>query len=256
MTRILVTGSTTGLGLAAAEELLREGHDVVLHARSEERARAVQAFAVRGVPVVIGDLGTLDQVRSVAEQVADIGGVDSVIHNAAVYIDDRRVVTPDGHARTFAVNVLAPYVLTALIPSERLVYLTSGMHRSGSDSLDDLDWEHRRWSGVQAYCDSKLLVVALAFAVSRRDPHRRTHAVDPGWVPTRMGGPGAPDDLELGHQTQAWLAVTDDPDTDATDYWYHRERQTPAEAALDPAVQDGLIERLVDMTGTQIPAGR
>src|SRR5206468_71984 len=99
----------------------------------------------------------------------------------------------------------------------------SGMHRSGDRSLCDVDWTARRWNGVQAYCDSKLFITTLALAVARRWRTRRANVVDPGWVPTRMGGPGAPDDLELGHRTQAWLAVTDDPDgTGTAGYWYHQ----------------------------------
>lgn len=134
-----------------------------------------------------------------ADQVNAIGGIDAVIHNAAIYVDPRRVATPEGHARTLAVNVLAPYMLTAWInrPS-RAVYMSSGMHKDGDASLRDIDWTARRWNGVQAYCDSKLFVTALSFAVARRWPNLRANAVDPGWVPTRMGGPGAPDGPRAG----------------------------------------------------------
>ena len=85
------------------------------------------------------------------------------------------------------------------------------MHTSGRTSLDDLDWTTRRWDGTQAYCDSKLLVTTLAAAVARHWPDVRSNAVDPGWVPTRMGGPHATDDLALGHDTQVWLATSDEP---------------------------------------------
>ena len=111
-------------------------------------------------------------------------------------------------------NVLAPYLLTALINRPaRLIYLSSGMHTSGRAALDDLDWNDRPWDGVQAYCDSKLLVTTLAAAVARYWPDVRSNAVDPGWVPTRMGGPHATDDLALGHDTQVWLATSDEPAT-------------------------------------------
>ncbi|HET6794942.1 MAG TPA: SDR family NAD(P)-dependent oxidoreductase [Acidimicrobiales bacterium] len=256
MVRIFVTGSTTGLGLAAAGALHGDGHEVILHARDRRRASAVAGLVERGGKVVVGDLATRRETGDVAEQVNAIGGVDAVIHNAAVYVDDQRVATPDGHARTLAVNVIAPYLLTSWITGpSRLIYLSSGMHTSGDASLDDLEWRTRRWSGTRAYCDSKLHVTAMAFALARRWPEKRVHAVNPGWVPTRMGGPGAPDDLELGHRTQAWLAVTDDPGTVEPGYWYHQRRQPPAPAALDHGFQDALVDRLAGLTGVHLDPG-
>ena len=254
MARIFITGSTAGLGRAAAQSLLDDGHDVVAHARNAVRAGALDDLAARGAEIVVGDLASREQTRNVADRVNAIGHVDAIIHNAAIYKDDRRVATAEGHARTLAVNVLAPYLLTAWIAGEsRLIYLTSGMHRSGNSSLSDVEWTTRRWNAVQAYCDSKLCVTTLAFALGRRWPTRSVHAVDPGWVPTRMGGPGAPDDLELGHRTQTWLAVTDDPDATSSGYWYHGRRQSPAAAALDPRFQDALLDELARLTDVRLP---
>ena len=146
-------------------------------------------------------------------------------------------------------------MLTAWInrPS-RLVYITSGMHKDGDASLRDVDWTARRWNGVQAYCDSKLFITALTLAVARRWPDLRAHAVDPGWVPTRMGGPGAPDDLELGYLTQTWLAVGDHPEATAGGgYWYHQRRRSPAPAALDESFQDALLGELIRLTDVRLP---
>jgi NAD(P)-dependent dehydrogenase (short-subunit alcohol dehydrogenase family) len=157
-----------------------------------------------------------------------------------------------------AINVLAPYLLTALIERPaRLIYLSSGMHADGSTSLDDLEWLTRRWNGTQAYSDSKLFVTALAMAIARRWPDVASNAVDPGWVPTRMGGRSAPDDLHLGHRTQVWLATSEDPEPAATTsggYWYHQRIRTPAIVATDIAFQDQLIQRLAAITGYSLPA--
>jgi NAD(P)-dependent dehydrogenase (short-subunit alcohol dehydrogenase family) len=215
----------------------------------------VADLARRAAGVVVGDLASADDTRGVADQANAIGGIDAVIHNAAIYVDPRRVATPEGHARTLAVNALAPYQLTAWIsrPS-RLVYLSSGMHRDGDRSLRDIDWTARRWSGVQAYCDSKLFITALAFAVARRWPDLRANAVDPGWVPTRMGGSGAPDDLEQGHLTQTRLAVSDHPEAGGTGgYWYHQRRRSPTPATLDESFQDALLDELTRLTGVHLP---
>jgi len=177
--------------------------------------------------------------------------MDAVIHNAGIYAEPTRAPNAQGHPRVLAVNVLAPYLLTGLIERPaRLIYLSSGMHTAGRAALDDLDWTTRRWNGTQAYSDSKLYVTTLALAIAARWPGVLSHAVDPGWVPTRMGGPAAPDDLELGHQTQVWLATSDDAAaTTSGGYWHHQRRHTPAAAAIDPAFQNQLIDELARITG-------
>jgi NAD(P)-dependent dehydrogenase (short-subunit alcohol dehydrogenase family) len=254
MARIFITGSTEGLGRAAALALLDNGHSVVLHARNPSRADSLGVLGHRASAVVIGDLASAGETHAVADQVNAIGRMDAVIHNAGIYTVPQRVATPEGHARTLAVNVLAPYLLTAKIKRPtRLIYISSSMHRGGDASLEDIDWVSRRWNGVQAYSDSKLFVTALACWVSRRWPDVRSHAVDPGWVPTRMGGPSAPDDLELGHATQVWLAVSGEPDAMGSGgYWHHRRRQAPAPAVSDVGFQDGLLDELTRLTGVRL----
>ena len=97
--------------------------------------------------------------------------------------------TPEGHAGTLAVNTLAPYMLTALIERPgRLIYLSSGLHRGGEGALNDLDWTKRSWDSAKAYAESKLHVIALAFALARRWPHVLSNAVDPGWARTKWAG--------------------------------------------------------------------
>jgi NAD(P)-dependent dehydrogenase (short-subunit alcohol dehydrogenase family) len=256
MSRVFITGSADGLGKLAAAQLVREGHQVVLHARSGARGRD----ALDGVPgaagVLAGDLASIAQTRALAEQANASGRFDAVIHNAALgYQVSGRSETEDGLAAVFAVNVLAPYLLTALMTRpDRLVYLSSGMHAGGDPALDDLQWRERRWNGVQAYSDSKLFDLVLAFAVAHRWPEARANAVTPGWVATKMGGPGAPDDLELGADTQAWLAVSDDSAARVSGrYLYHRIERAADPAASDRAVQDGLLAACATLTGVELP---
>lgn len=255
MSRIFITGSTDGLGLAAARALMDDGHEVVLHARSAKRAAALAGLASRSGGVVVGDLSSAAETRLLADQVNKIGGMDAVIHNAGVYQLAERVNTPEGHATVLAVNTLAAYILTALIQRpKRLVYLSSGMHRGANGSLRDVDWRERRWDPSAAYSESKLYLTALALAVARRWPEVFSNAVDPGWVPTKMGGPGAPDDLTEGHLTQTWLAASQDPQVQVSGrYWHHRKQQTPAAPALDRAFQDELVARLAELTGVTLP---
>jgi NAD(P)-dependent dehydrogenase (short-subunit alcohol dehydrogenase family) len=254
MRRVFITGSTDGLGRGAAQTLIAAGHQVVLHARTKERAEALADLAPKAAGVVIGDLASAAQTRSLAEQVNELGRMDAVIHNAGIFRETARGSTPEGHAKVLAVNVLAPYLLTALIERPaRLVYLSSSMHRGGEGSLDDIDWTKRSWDTFRAYAESKLYVTALAFAVARNWPQVFSNAVDPGWVPTRMGGRGAPDDLEQGHLTQTWLATSDDAAARSSGgLWYHRQRQEPAPQARDPRFQDELVAKLAAITGTRL----
>jgi NAD(P)-dependent dehydrogenase (short-subunit alcohol dehydrogenase family) len=250
--RIFITGSTDGLGRGAAVTLMREGHQVVLHARSKERAAAAFAdLAPHAAGIVIGDLASAAQTRALAGQVNKIGRMDAVIHNAGIFREPNRGTTPEGHAKVLAVNTLAPYMLTALIERpDRLIYVGSSMHHGGDDSLRDIDWVERRWDTYRAYSESKLYVTTLAFAVARRWPKVLSNAVDPGWVPTKMGGRGAPDDLEMGHLTQTWLAVSDEPSAKVSGrYWHHRQQRKSAAEALDAGFQDRLVAKLAELTG-------
>ncbi len=171
MARVLITGSTDGLGRAAARKLIEEGHQVILHARSHERVSVLDDLVSRSGGVVVGDLRSAAETRRLAEQVNAMGRMDAVIHNAGISSTKDRSPTPEGHASILAVNTLAPYMLTALLERpRRLVYLSSSMHRGGTSSLRDIDWNERRWNSSQAYSDSKLYLTALAFAIARRWP--------------------------------------------------------------------------------------
>ena len=175
---------------------------------ARESLRATAAAGIRGA--VTGDLSTIAGARTVADQVNKLGRFDAVIHNAGIgYRAPRRMEAEPGVPGIFAVNVLAAYILTELIDRPgRLVYVSSGTHHGVRPRMDDLLWAKRAWSGFSAYAESKLCDVLLAFAVARRWKDVRSNALEPGWVPTKMGGPSAPDDLHQGCITQAWLATS------------------------------------------------
>ena len=255
MAIVFITGSADGLGRAAAQSLLDQGQRVVLHARSADRAAALGELTSRAVGLVVGDLKSATDTRSIANQVNAIGRMDAIIHNAGVYTRPSRGSTPEGHAETLAINTLAPFMLTALIERPgRLVYLSSGLHRGGEGSLDDLDWTKRAWDSARAYAESKLHVVALAFALARRWPKVLSNAVDPGWVRTKMGGAGAPGDIDTGQRTQAWLAASEDSAAMVSGrYWHHLRQEEPAGEATNPEFQDQLIGKLSKLTGVELP---
>jgi NAD(P)-dependent dehydrogenase (short-subunit alcohol dehydrogenase family) len=240
----------------AGELLVEQGHRVVLHARNQPRADDTRRALPQAEAVVLGDLSTVAGARSVAEQVNALGRFNAVIHNAGVFDQVARpIMSEDGLPRVFAVNVLAPYVLTALIERpNRLVYLSSGLHRGASPRLDDLDWRQRAWSGGAAYGESKFCDVLLAFAVARRWPDAPSNAVDPGWVATRMGGPGAPDNPADGRRTQVWLAVSDEPQARVTGkYFHHLRERAPDPQTNSVELQERLIAECARLSGVALP---
>ena len=190
--------------------------------------------------------GSADGLGRLAAQRLVTFGHDVVLHG--------RLETPDGLETTFAVNALAPCLLTALIASPQwIVFLTSELHRSGEPDLSGLQWRGRRWSGSQAYSNSKLFVIALAFGVARRWPHVLSNAVNPGWVPTKVGGPRAPDDLALSAETQVWLAVSGEPDALVSGkYLYHKQIRSAHPAASDVNFQNQLLDACARLTGVEL----
>ena len=256
MARIFITGSADGLGQAAARRLVALGHDVVLHGRDRDRAQQ----ALRAVPgartALEGDLAGIEPTRQLAAQVNAAGPFETVIHNAGVSWGVARRETVDGLDDVFAINALAPYLLTALItPPRRLIYLTSGLHQSGDPDVRDLQWRQRRWNGFQAYANSKLFDLVLAFAVTRLWPEVLSNAVDPGWVPTKMGGPSATGDLEQGAATQVWLAVSEEPGAKVTGRCFHDKRARAVhQAASDVKVQEAFLAACEQLTGVRLPS--
>ena len=255
MSRIFISGSSTGLGLTAGELLIKQGHQVVLHARNAARADDARR-ALPGVEAIVaGDLGTIAGAKDVAAQVNALGRFDAVIHNAAVGYREGHHVTADGLPHVFAINTLAAYVLTALIERpKRLVYLSSGMHHHADANLNDILWQKRRWDGSTAYAESKLHDAMLAFAVARLWSDVLSNALEPGWVPTKMGGPGAPDDIDQAHLTQAWLAASEDPDArTSAGYFYHLRPREPNPQSRDIALQQRLFDICEEISGVEMP---
>ena len=255
MSRIFISGSSTGLGLMAGELLTSQGHQVVLHARNPARAEDAKRALPNAEGVVVGDLETIAGAKVVATRVNALGQFDAVIHNAAAGYREGHRVTSDGLPHVFAINTLATYILTALIKRpKRLVYLSSGMHHHADANLDDILWKKRPWNGSSAYAESKLHDTILAFAIARRWPDVLSNALEPGWVPTKMGGPGAPDDIDQAHLTQAWLAVSDDPAARTTSgYFYHLRPREPNPLARDTALQDQLLDICGKISGIHLP---
>lgn len=243
MARIFITGSADGLGQLAAKSLIEQGHNVVLHARNAERGRDAIKNNPKAECVLRGDLSNVDETKNLAYEVNGLGTFDAVIHNAGVYQVSAKEI--------FAVNTLAPYVLTCLIQKpKRLIYLSSGMHLGGRSKLDDFKKDRSRIT----YSDSKLHVLMLCRAVARKWPDVYANAVDPGWVPTRMGGRGAPDDLQKGYETQVWLAASNDEKAKVSGrYFFHQQERRHNPEADDVLVQEKFLNVCKELTGVSFP---
>jgi NAD(P)-dependent dehydrogenase (short-subunit alcohol dehydrogenase family) len=243
MSRILITGSSDGLGLLAAKALINQRHQVVLHARNENRAQETSEKAPGAESVLTADLSSIEEIKQLALKANNTGMFDAVIHNAGIY--------PASAKETLTVNVLAPYILTCLIQKpNRLIYLGSDMHLQGHSKLENskADMNHI------TYSDSKLHILMLSKAVARKWADVYSNTVNPGWVPTKMGGLGAPDDLKKGYETQVWLATSNDENARVSGHYFHHQKKT----AYNPEADDILLqERLLDLcrenTGISFP---
>jgi NAD(P)-dependent dehydrogenase (short-subunit alcohol dehydrogenase family) len=238
MASIFITGSADGLGQLAAKSLVEQGHQVVLHARNAERGRQAKQKVPGAEHVIAGDLSDGKEATNVAYEANEWGRFDAVIHNAGVYQAPAKEI--------FSVNVIAPYLLTCLIQKpKRLIYLSSDLHLSGRANLEAFNKD-----GRIGYSDSKLYVVMLCMAAARKWTDVYANAVDPGWVPTKMGGPGAPDDLQQGYETQTWLAVSDDSRAKVSGrYFHHRAESRYNSQASDITLQERFLNLCGDITG-------
>ena len=242
MARIFITGSADGLGQLAAQKLVNKGHKVVLHARSEQRGLEALAKVPGAEKVLAADLSSMEETKQLANDVNQLGTFDAIIHNAGVYNVTGEVI--------FAVNTLAPYILTCLIRRpKRLIYLSSGLHMQGNPNLSNLNAES------VTYADSKLHINLLTMAVARKWKDVYANAVNPGWVPTKMGGAGAPDNLQKGYETQTWLATSEDADAIVTGkYFFHKQPKNQKPEASNVDIQEELISLCESFTGVRFPA--
>jgi NAD(P)-dependent dehydrogenase (short-subunit alcohol dehydrogenase family) len=257
MARILITGSSDGLGLLAAQRLVQRGHSVVLHARNSQRAKDALAACPQAENVVTADISSLSETKRLAQDVNKLGPFDCIIHNAGLYRGPFRK-TPEGIPALFAVNTIAPYVLANLITRpKRLVFLSSERHRKGDSSLKDFLWTQRgesAWDEAAAYEDSKLHNVMLAKAFARHWPDTKINAMDPGWVPTKMGGTGAPAKLEHAIETYIMLAEGVEPDSQKTGrYFRPSKREENAEpTSEDEIAQEKLLQLCAEFSGVKM----
>jgi NAD(P)-dependent dehydrogenase (short-subunit alcohol dehydrogenase family) len=195
---ILVTGSTSGIGLAAAQELSRLGMTVLVHGRSRERvheaAARIRQATGGSVEEWVADFSSLMEVRGFAERLLDSHPrLDALLNNAGVFMR-RRSVTADGFETTFAVNYLAPFLLTNLLlprlrasAPARIVNMASKVHLDGRARWDDLQSE-RGYTGYDAYALSKLADVLFTFELAERlaGTGVTANCLHPGTVDTKL----------------------------------------------------------------------
>jgi NAD(P)-dependent dehydrogenase (short-subunit alcohol dehydrogenase family) len=256
MARVFITGSADGLGQMAAALLVKQGHQVVLHARNEDRGRYAMSKVPGAERVLIADLSSMEETKNLAAEVNSSGHFDAIIHNAGVYQVSIQDQTVDGLPLLFTVNSLAPYILTAMIQKpERLVYLSSGMHMQGNSRPNSLEYTSSGFRNTVTYSDTKLHDIILCKAVARIWTGVYANAVNPGWVPTRMGGSAATDNLEKGFQTQVWLAVSDDEKAKVSGrYFYHQKENRYLAAADDISLQEKFISLCAQISGIDFPS--
>ena len=263
-TTVLVTGSTDGIGRAAARELAERGCAVIVHGRDEQRAdeaarELAAATGSRHVTWVAGDFGSLAEVRAMAEQVLRAcPRLDVLINNAGIAVRSRRL-SADGYESTFAVNHLAPFLLTNLLLDRlresapaRIVNVSSGAHASGRIDFDDLQMEHG-FDGWDAYCNSKLANALFTCELARRLDAGEVTAnfLHPGVIDTKLlhvnFGGGSP--VAAGARTPAYLALDPAVATVTGAYFVERRRTRASSAAGDRRLARELWRVSAELTG-------
>ncbi|KAI9666374.1 MAG: hypothetical protein M1821_004310 [Bathelium mastoideum] len=253
MARIFITGSSDGLGQIVARSLIAQGHEVTLHARNTQRAQDAQAGAPGAKGVLIADLSSIAQTKALATQANNTGRFDVVMHNAALGPNSNPGKSEDGISSVFAVNSLAPYILTCLMERpDRLVYVSSGLHNGGDDTLQDVTWTSRKFAAMQAYNDSKLHDILLSNAVARHWKNVVCNACNPGWVKTKLGGFGAPGEAQHGARTLVHVA---DPKQDIGSgrYWNEMQSTKTHPGADDTGKQEEFLKICEKLSGVKFP---
>jgi NAD(P)-dependent dehydrogenase (short-subunit alcohol dehydrogenase family) len=275
----VVTGATSGLGLATARALAARGARVVLAVRDPARGKAVAAGLPGEVEVRRLDLADLASVREFAGGWS--GPLDVLVNNAGIMMVPAGV-TVDGFETQFGTNHLGHFTLTNLLlphMTDRVVTVASTMHRTGTIVLDDLNWQRRPYSPERAYGQSKLANLLFTLELQRRlheagSPVRAT-AAHPGWSATnlqsRTGDPVKQAFLSLGNRLVAtspdegalpilFAATADIPGgAYAGPGGFMERRGTPAlvgrtVAASDPEMARKLWTASAELTGTDFPA--
>lgn len=252
---VLVTGATGGIGWATAAALARQGAHVIVHGRTAAKAKSAADELRRAtggtLDPIAADLSTVAAVKALAQDVlARYPRLDVLLSNAGVFMT-KRTLTPDGYETTWAVNHLAPFVLTnalldrlrASAPS-RIVIVSSNTHRSAQLDFDNLQGE-RHYDGYSAYGRSKLCNVLHALALARRlaGSGVTVNALHPGVIHTNLlkagwGSGGGP--LDEGAETPTYLAL-DEAVQGVTGQYFVDMRPTPAaRLAHDQALQERL----------------
>lgn len=278
----LVTGATSGIGLATAQGLAVEGYRVLMVGRNRQRGEAalerVRSGAVGPDPeLLLADLGVQASVRTLAAEILRRADrLDVVVHNAGLTMG-RHMLTPDGVETTFAVNHLAPFLLHQLLTERivesapsRIVTVASDAHRRGRIELDNLNGE-RRWSSWGAYCQSKLANVLWTNELARRleGAGVTANSMHPGVVATGFGRQGSLAvrlffrlfswtlvSPEKGADTVLYLATAPAVEGISGRYWQQRRTVQPSPAALNRTLAAALWQRSEELVRGSAAADR
>jgi NAD(P)-dependent dehydrogenase (short-subunit alcohol dehydrogenase family) len=265
MPTVLVTGATDGLGRALATRLAGDGATVLAHARSEERARETIGELLDGpgdVRLVIGDLSSLAAVRALAEQVPD--RLDVLVNNAGIGTSnpDRRAESAAGYELRFAVNYLAGFVLTALLRDRLVAAAPARIVNVASAGQMAIDFDdvmlERDYSGVRAYCQSKLAQIMHAFDLADElgGAGVTANALHPGtYMPTKMvraAGTTPVTPLQDGVEATWRLAADGELDGVTGRYFFGTDEARADEQAYDAAARRRLRELSERLVGDHI----
>ena len=260
---ILITGATDGIGKETARQLAMMDARVIIHGRNLEKAERVReeiivAASNEKVEIMIADFSSLNQVRSLADQVLSTHEhLDVLINNAGVYTT-KKAITPDGYEMTFAVNHLAHFLLTNLLLDRikasapaRIITVSSSAHFDARFDIENLNAE-KKFHGWGAYCISKLANLLFTFALARRLEKSgvTANSLHPGFINTNILGRDVPGRKPVaeGAETPVYLASSNEVKDVSGQYFSQKQITPPSELSRDVALQEELWEISKQMT--------
>ncbi len=254
MKTILVTGSTDGIGFETALELASQGHEVILHGRSEESVENARIKIQRVVPdidlhTVHADFADLHSVAVMAHEMAErLPKLDVLINNAGVYMTERKL-SKDGFELTLAVNHLAHFLLTVLLlpllkrsSGPRVVTVSSVAHGNGRIDFDNLNAE-REFNSYSSYATSKLANLMFSNELAQREAWLCSNSLHPGVIGTKLLHTGfkiTGDSIASGARTSLYLATSDDVKGITGKYFDHCTAVSASPLATDRELSEAL----------------
>ena len=261
MKKILITGSTDGIGKETAKKLAQKGHSIIVHGRSSSKIDRTKRELnnINSNPEYYSAEADLSSQKEVIDLAKDLNErhkkIDVLVNNAGTY-QNKLQLTEDGIEKTLAVNYHSHFILTLLLlkllensQDPRIINVSSMVHAPTID-VEDI-WKPRHYDASSAYSDSKLCNILFTFKLDELlDEKFSVNCLHPGVINTKLlkrGWGGGGSSVNKGAETSVYLAVTDEAADESGNYYVNKKKKRPSKSAFDKELQNELWKKSIDM---------